>query len=109
MEHEELGTGTVTSIPNRSKVVVFFHVRKSAKLCPLNSVKTLPIHAFRVDQLPMSDTVMGIWSSLVQLAGSGDGTLLAGFSSIVLPHVLSGPPTKAIQKSNDDGGINVHL
>ena len=41
VQHEELGTGTVTSIPNRSKVVVFFHVRKSAKLCPLNSVKTV--------------------------------------------------------------------
>ena len=28
---------------------------------------------FRVDQLPMSDNVMGIWSSLVRLAGISGG------------------------------------
>ena len=30
----------------------------------------VPMAPFRVDQLPMSDNVMGIWTSLVRLAGS---------------------------------------
>ena len=32
---------------------------------------------FRVDQLPMSDNVMGIWTSLVRLAGSGGAVPVA--------------------------------
>lgn len=64
----------------------------------------LPIQAFRVDQLPMSDTVMGIWSSLVRLAGSGEGVLPAVFSTLAQSHVLLGPPTKSAKRSNNVEG-----
>lgn len=41
----------------------------------------LPVLSFRVDQLPMSETVMGIWGSLVRLAGTSGGAI----SSTALP------------------------
>ena len=39
VQHDELGTGTITKIPNRSKVVVLFHGRQAAKLCPVATLK----------------------------------------------------------------------
>ena len=40
VQHDELGIGTITRTPNKNKVVVLFHGR-SAKLCPLNTLKTV--------------------------------------------------------------------
>lgn len=58
----------------------------------------LPVLSFRVDQLPMSETVKGVWSSLVKLAGSGGGAApLAGLppSSLqTLPQPLQ--PSKLV-------------
>ena len=48
----------------------------------------LPGLSFRVDHLPMSETVMGIWSSLVRLAGTA-----AGSASAALPGALFQPPS----------------
>ena len=48
----------------------------------------LPGLSFRVDHLPMSETVMGIWSSLVRLASTA-----AGSSSAALPGGLFQPPS----------------
>ena len=41
VQHDELGTGTITKVPSKNKVVVLFHGRKSAKLCQLSAVKTV--------------------------------------------------------------------
>lgn len=62
----------------------------------LNILLQLPGLSFRVDHLPMSETVMGIWSSLVRLAGTA-----AGSSSAALPGALFQPPslTKKPSKS----------
>ena len=40
VQHDELGSGTITKIPNRNRAVVLFHGR-NAKLCPLTSLKTV--------------------------------------------------------------------
>ncbi len=40
VQHDELGNGTITRIPNRNKAVVLFHGR-SAKLCLLSSLKSV--------------------------------------------------------------------
>ena len=39
VQHEELGNGTIAKIETRSKVVVLFHGRKSAKLCTLGTIR----------------------------------------------------------------------
>ena len=59
---------------------------------------------FRVDQLPVNDTVTGIWSSLVRLASSGDGAFSTLFSSTAPPHLLVAPPEKMIMKTIDNKG-----
>ena len=41
VQHEELGIGTITGVPSRTKVVVFFHGRKTTKLCPLSALKAV--------------------------------------------------------------------
>ena len=39
VQHEELGTGTIAKVESKSKVVVLFHGMKTAKMCPLSSIK----------------------------------------------------------------------
>ena len=41
VQHNELGMGTITRVLTKNKVVVLFHGRKMAKLCPLLSLKTV--------------------------------------------------------------------
>jgi len=53
----------------------------------------LPVLSFRVDQLPMSETVMGIWGSLVRLAGVSGGAI----SSTALPASPFQPPPSLTQ------------
>ena len=43
VQHEEMGTGTIAKIESKSKVVVLFHGRKTAKLCTLSSVKPVSL------------------------------------------------------------------
>ena len=43
VQHEELGAGTIAKIESKSKVVVLFHGRKSAKMCTLGFVKPVRI------------------------------------------------------------------
>ena len=64
---------------------------------------------FRVDQLPVNDTVTGIWSSLVRLAGSGDGAFSTLLSSSAPPHLLVAPPEKMIMKTVDNKGNSIVL
>lgn len=64
---------------------------------------------FRVDQLPVNDTVTGIWSSLVRLAGSGDGAFSTLLSSSAPPHLLVAPPEKMIMKTVDNKGNSILL
>ena len=42
VQHEELGMGTIAKIESKSKVVVLFHGMKTAKMCPLITIK--PVH-----------------------------------------------------------------
>ena len=39
VQHEELGMGTIAKIESKSKVVVLFHGMKTAKMCPLITIK----------------------------------------------------------------------
>ena len=39
VQHQELGVGTIVKVHSKSKVLVFFHGRKAAKLCPLGLLK----------------------------------------------------------------------
>ncbi len=47
---------------------------------------------------------MGIWGSLVRLAGSGEGVLPAVFSTLSQSHVLSGQPNKPTKRLNSNEG-----
>ena len=65
---------------------------------------------FRVDQLPMSETVMGVWTSLVRLSGTG-GRGVAAAMAAAPAHPASGAsniqsltPTKPLPlKATTDG------
>ena len=39
VQHHELGVGTITMVPTRSRVVVNFHGRKETKLCSLHNLE----------------------------------------------------------------------
>ena len=39
VQHHELGVGTITLVPTRSKVVINFHGRKETKLCSLHALE----------------------------------------------------------------------
>lgn len=47
---------------------------------------------------------MGIWSSLVRLAGSGEGVIPAVFGTLAQSHVLSGPPAKTAKRTSSSEG-----
>ena len=79
-----------------------------SKMSLFNSFQ-LQLLNFRVDQLPVNDTVTGIWSSLVRLAGSGDGAFSTLLSSTAPPHLLVAPPEKMIMKTIDNKGNIIQL
>lgn len=64
----------------------------------------LKVLNFRVDQLPMSNTVTGLWSSLVRLSGSGDGAFSSFLTSTAPPNLLSAPVGKGASKRLDCKG-----
>ena len=69
----------------------------------LHMIPQLPVLSFCVDKLPMSQTVMGIWSSLVRLASSspshGHASALSG--SLFQPPSLTQTPSKPLVPVND--------
>lgn len=96
MQHADLGVGTIAKIENKGRVLVLFHGRKMAKTCVLGILKPLPVLRFRVSLLPMNETVMGIWSSLVRLAGNSGTAFPSGdISSLFQPPSLSNRPSKS--------------
>jgi E3 ubiquitin-protein ligase HERC2 len=70
VQHDEFGSGTIAAI-RKKQIVVLFEAHKIPKLCPLSQLKSLPSVLFCVDQLRTSEAVMGVWLSLVRLAGMG--------------------------------------
>ncbi|CAI8025927.1 E3 ubiquitin-protein ligase HERC2, partial [Geodia barretti] len=106
VHHEELGPGTVVKIETKSKVVVLFHGRKAVKSCHIGAVKALPVLGFRVDQLPMSETVMGVWTSLVRLSGPGGRVAAAAMAtppSSGASNIQSLTSTRPVIKFPSDG------
>ena len=62
----------------------------------------LPVLGFRVDQLPMSETVMGIWTSLVRLSGTAGQGIAAAMAAVPAHPAgaasnIQSLPTKPIQ------------
>lgn len=62
----------------------------------------LPVLSFCVDKLPMSETVMGIWSSLVRLASSSlsHGSPSALSEAPFQPPSLTQSPSKKFSESD---------
>ena len=70
----------------------------------------LPVLGFRVNQLPMGETVMGVWTSLVRLSGTGGRgaavmSPLPAQPAAAASNVQSLMPTKPIPKklTSSDG------
>ncbi|CAH1268468.1 HERC2 [Branchiostoma lanceolatum] len=71
VRHDEWGVGTVSGIRQNGKIVVQFHDLKAAKLCKLANLCRVTEVCFSVDKLPMTDTILNTWGSLVSLATAG--------------------------------------
>ena len=66
----------------------------------------LPVLGFRVDQLPMSETVMGVWTSLVRLSGPGGRVAAAAMAtppSSGASNIQSLTCTRPVRKFPSDG------
>ena len=77
----------------------------------------MPVVPFSVDNLPMSDAALGIWASLVRLAGTGEKTTgTADQENFQLPAVPGGegvgtarcPPVRPLLSPRTGGLIFLH-
>ncbi|XP_048589232.1 E3 ubiquitin-protein ligase HERC2 isoform X2 [Nematostella vectensis] len=69
--HKDWGLGTVSRIAPNGKVTVQSKNHSKPKICPISQLKAVPVFPFSVEYLPMSEAAIGIWASLVRLAGTG--------------------------------------
>ena len=98
--------------------VVFIITTNNVVLLLLFQVPVIP---FCVDNLPMSDATLGIWSSLVRLAGTGNsqaaGELSGGTEEYVLPKppvsgetdIVRVPPVRPLKPLDSTAGETLHL
>ena len=67
----------------------------------------LKVLDFHVNQLPMSNTVTGIWTSLVRLAGSGDGAFSSFLTSTAAPNLVTNTLSNKTSSKKLDGKGNL--
>ncbi|XP_068720941.1 E3 ubiquitin-protein ligase HERC2-like [Montipora capricornis] len=108
---KEWGVGTVCRIAPNGKVTVQSEGQQKTKICSISQVKPVPVVPFSVDNLPMSDASLGIWASLVRLAGTGKKTAEKDKENFQLPAVpgeegvesVRSPPVRPLMPPRSGG------
>lgn len=75
----------------------------------------MPVVPFSVDNLPMSDASLGIWASLVRLAGTGKKAADKDQENFQLPavpgeegmEVIGSPPVRPLMPPKTGGELSV--
>ncbi|XP_033111225.1 E3 ubiquitin-protein ligase HERC2-like [Anneissia japonica] len=71
VQHAEHGQGTLAGISANGRLTIQFDGQHVLKVCRLSSVTPIPVMLFSVEKLPLVDSALQTWASLISLASHG--------------------------------------